>query len=162
MGECGRTERGLRGGSYFETQQFLKTFIMVQPQIKRKFEPHLANALLKNQNTIFFRNSCISSYRDIARIVAGYKMRNYDINDRLDMFLKAIKIVGNANEKSLDPLYKFHLQLEKLLPSQNKLLSFQQRYGAFKREKNEKTALEILKDIGAVKSKYVWPSSDND
>lgn len=162
MGECGRTGRYIRGGSYYESQQFLRAFNMIQPQIKKKFEPHLGNAILKNRDTIFFRSTCISSYREIARIVTGYKMRNYDITDRLDMFLKAIKIVGNANEKGLDPLYKYHLQLEKLLPSQNRLLSFQKRCDAFKTEKNEKTALEILKDIGAVTSRYVWPLSDND
>jgi hypothetical protein len=162
MGECGRTGRYIRGGSYYETQHFLKAFNMIQPQIKKKFEPHLGTAILKNRDTIFFRSTCISSYRDIAKIVVGYQLRNYDINDRLDIFLKAIKMVGNANNKALDPLYKYHLQLEKLLPSQNKLHNFQERYDAFKQEKNEKTALEILKDIGAVRSKYVYPSFDTD
>lgn len=131
-------------------------------KIKSKFEPYLGNALLQSRTQIFFRETRISSYRDLARIICGYeirapKKRIIFSNDKLNLLLKAIKIAGNANRNILaspDHYHLYHLQLGKLLPSQNKMPSFQEKLDAFKRQGNEKAALKILTEICAIELRF--------
>jgi hypothetical protein len=135
-------------------------------KIIRKFELHLFNAL-QSKTSILFGETCVSSSRVLARIIHGYETKcpNTRIifsDDKLNLFLKAIKIAGNANRKILgsrDKYYLYHLQLGKLLPSQNKMPSFQHKLDAFKKldvknKENEDDALKILKEMGVVDLKY--------
>ncbi len=95
-------------------------------------------------------------------IIHGYetrcpKTRIVFSDDKLNMLLKAIKIAGKANRKILgsrDKDYLYHVQLGKLLPTLNKMASFQRKLNAFKGQENEKAALTILEEMGAIDLKY--------